>query len=227
MAGLDDLVGDIEPATTTLGNPVDRSLSHARPQSKRRFGPVDRFDVLAQSHTDTFSGKFEPSKAKSVFSLSLVGKSYSFPLSTRASVADMTDEQIAIRVLGELFPKGSRADGARETGIPEKTFTRMCKGGAIKGANMALLLSYDPFAEAFRRLKKESEPQIDPRSREAVARLAAAVGPRTLKELVFEIESLATILGPARAVAAIERLTETARDVSDSIKESRKRQKRS
>jgi hypothetical protein len=208
-----DLVRNVDSAPLTICDPVDRPLGDPGPLGKRGVASVNRRDVRLEIHPDSFIGSKPDCPDKTVRKLYSVKSGYSNGMNYRQ---DMTDEQIAQAVLADMFPSGTRSAPARQIGVNPKTFGRWCEGGSIKSADMPRLHGIAGFYKAFAAFRGDTRPQIDPVAREALIRLAAALGPSKLKELTFEVENLASIVGPDKALLAIERLVASMRDASES-----------
>lgn len=221
-----DSLRNDQPAGMPRQDPLHRPRGDTNALGKGRIRPPHLRQVCTQVdlvHSDRNIDFQTTSQEKGVGSAPLALVPH--PSGRRRTPA-MNDEQLARAVLNDLFPDRLKAKGAREIGIPERTFARICAGTtSIRTENWARLHDYSPFAQAFARAKGTAEPDLDRRTREVMGRLAASLGPRTMTLLAAELETLCRLTSPEKTLSAVERLVETARDFADPAEESGIRQK--
>lgn len=140
----------------------------------------------------------------------------------------MTDEELARKILLDLYPRGTWSEGAEATGIAQKTFQRIVgHGGTIKSENWDLLHDHAPFERAWLKAKEGQEPQFDRKTKEAFGRIALAYGPRNMSALVAMLETLSRRLGANRALNTLEQVESLALQLAESVEESEPGQKSS
>lgn len=218
----DDLGSERKSTSLSGANALDRPLRGPGLPRKPSVRLVDSAKPSVNSHGDIFTARMSSVQDKNVPKLSLVVSDYS---STMPKGNKTDEESIAAEILAELWPKGTWPQGSQETGIPLKTFGRICKGGAIKQENWARLKSHDEFAARFAKRTREAQPDLSPSEKEAIGRLARAFGPRNLKSVIFELETLSAKVGAGRALRLLELQTEAAAEVIESVDEFDERQK--
>lgn len=138
----------------------------------------------------------------------------------------MRNDDIAVQVLGELYPKSKWTQGARDTGIHPKTFERIMKRQSpIKSENWDKLMAWAPFVAAFSRARGASDVQLDRKTRETMGLLASSLGPRVLSLIALEIRSIASRVGPDKALNLVENLRAQIDEIAEAAANSSERQK--
>lgn len=199
------------------GDAAERFKRHA--STGRKPGPclVVFREKLVDRHGDRISVEVSRAQVEKVPDWST--RSGSYPLGSGG--AAMTDEELARRILLDLFPRGHWKKGAEETGIEPKTFQRIVgHGGTIKSGNWERLHRYTPFELRFQKAKQGQEPQFDRKTKELWGRLLVAYGPRNLAVLVSLLETLSARVGAEDALTAVESLAELTLQLSESASKS-------
>lgn len=200
----------------------DRARRNAAPRSEVPIRLVPRPEVSVEKHADISTALLSTQQDTNVYSRLTLVSPYT---SDMGDSPHKSDEEVAVECLAALWPKGTWPAGARATGIPAKTFSRICQGGAIKSANWEKLRANPEFAAEFARLTRAQEPDLSTTEKEALGRLSRAFGPRNLKAALYELESLVALVGPTRAIRLLELQAESAAEVAESAQGSQRETK--
>ena len=201
----------------------DRARGNAAPSSKVLVRLVPRPQIGVEKHQDIPTANLSTLQDTNVYSRLTLVSPYT---SGMGNSPRKSAEEIAVECLAALWPKGTWPAGARATGIPAKTFSRICQGGAIKSANWEKLRANPEFAAEFARLTRAQEPDLSTTEKEALGRLSRAFGPRNLKAALYELETLVALVGPTRAIRLLELQAESAAEVAESAQGSQQETKR-
>ena len=220
---LDDPSRQKQAAGVTRADTRDRSRRDLAARGEGRIRLVPRPQIGVEEHADIPTANLSTPQDTNVCCALTLVSTYTRGM---GNDSQKSDEEIAVECLATLWPKGTWPAGARATGIPAKTFSRICQGGAIKSANWEKLRANPEFAAEFARLTRAQEPQLSTTEKEALGRLSRAFGPRNLKAALYELESLVALVGPTRAIRLLELQAESAAEVAESAQGSQPEPKR-
>jgi len=211
---------DVAPEIRALAQTTDGGLGHARTSRKGGGRLAGRLEIFDESHTGVEHQNWTAVKAKNGLVVIVAESGHASTVERRK-----TEAEIVAEVLREVCP--TMAKGAKDAGLPLTTFKRVWAGGGIKTTRVReALRRINGFTAALQERLPEALDAPTTSETEALRRLLALFGAAELEQVVYSLESMASIVHPSGIPVLLRDrvadLRRVQREVLDSAEESEK-----